>query len=142
VPQVQEFRAVAVQLAGQLGGGDPLGEAAEDQDQFPGPALDAVQGGPGEDVEDAAAVAAAEVQDRIAAPTVDDQAIVSMAAGAGHPVGVQPTDEPVIACLFIHQLGDREVHGGLRTGGRREWNHPTIPRPDLAVNYQPTTWPT
>jgi hypothetical protein len=116
VPQVQEFRAVAVQFAGQSGGGDPLGEAAEDQDQFPGPALDALQGGPGEGVEDPAAVAAAEVQDRVAAPTVDDRAIVSMAAGAGHPLGVQPADQLVIARLFIHLIGDRKVDGGLRTG--------------------------
>src|SRR5215467_5666705 len=39
VPQVEQRRAVAAQLTGQLGGGDPLGEAAGDQDQFPGPAL-------------------------------------------------------------------------------------------------------
>jgi hypothetical protein len=116
VPQVQQLRAVAAQLAGQSGGGDPLGEAADDQDQLVGPALDAVQGGPGEGVEDPAAVAAAEVQDRVAAPTVDDQAVVLMAAGAGQAVGVQPTDKLVIARLFIHQIGDREVHGGLRTG--------------------------
>jgi hypothetical protein len=102
VPQVQEFRAVTIQFAGQLGGGDALGEAADDQDQFPGPALDAVQGGAREGVEDAVAVAAAEVQDRIAAAAVNDHAIVLMAAGAGHPIGVQPADELVIARLFIH----------------------------------------
>ena len=90
MPQVQEFRAVAVQLAGQLGGGDALGEAADDQDQFPGPPLDAVQGRAGEGVEDAVAVAAAEVQHRVAAAAVDDHAIVLMAAGAGHAGGVQP----------------------------------------------------
>jgi hypothetical protein len=48
------------------------------------------------------AVAAAEVQDRVAAPTVDDQAIVLMAAGAGQAGGMQPVDELVIARLFIH----------------------------------------
>src|SRR5262245_31075222 len=96
VPQVQELRAVAAQLAGQVGGRDPLGDAAEDQDQLAGPALDAVQGGPGEGVEDPAAVAAAEVQDRVAAATVDDQAIVAMTAGTGQAVGMQPADEPVI----------------------------------------------
>jgi hypothetical protein len=32
VPQVQEFRAVAAQLAAQLGGGNALGESADDQD--------------------------------------------------------------------------------------------------------------
>jgi hypothetical protein len=114
VPQVQQLRAVAAQLAGQLGRGDALGEAADDQDQFPGPALDAVQGRAGEGVEDAVAVAAAEVQDRVAATAVDDHAVVLMAAGAGHAVGVQPADEPVIARRFIHQVGDRKVHGRLR----------------------------
>jgi hypothetical protein len=102
VPQVQEFRTVAVQFAGQLGGGDALGEAAEDQDQFTGPALGAVQGRAGEDVEDPVAVAAAEVQHRVAATTMDDQAVVLMAARAGHPVGVQPGDKLGIARLFIH----------------------------------------
>jgi hypothetical protein len=116
VPQVQQLRAVAAQLAGQLGGGDTLGETAEDQDQFPGPALGAAQGRAGEGVEDPMAVAAAEVQDRLAAPAVDDQAIVLMAAGAGQAVGMQPVDELVITRLFIHQVGDREVHDGLRTG--------------------------
>jgi hypothetical protein len=116
VPQIQELRAVAVQLAGQLGGGDALGEAADDQDQFSRSALDAVQGRAGKGVEDPATVAAAKVQDRIAATAVDDHAIVLMAAGAGHADGVQPADELVIACPFIHQVGDRKVHGDLRTG--------------------------
>jgi hypothetical protein len=116
VPQVQEFRAVTIPFAGQLGGGDALGEAADDQDQFPGPALDAVQGGAGEGVEDAVAVAAAEVQDRIAAAAVNDQAIVLMTAGAGQAVWVKPADKLVIARLFIHEDRDREVHGGLRMG--------------------------
>jgi hypothetical protein len=116
VPQVQEFRAVAAQLAGQLSGGDALSEAADNQDQFAGTALDAVQGRAGQGVEDPMAVAAAEVQDRVAAPPVDDQAIASMAAGAGQAVGKQPVDELGIARLFIHQIGDREVHGGLRMG--------------------------
>jgi hypothetical protein len=114
VPQVQQLRAVTAQLAGQLGRGDALGEAADDQDQFPGPALDAVQGRAGEDVEDAVAVAAAEVQHRVAAATVDDHTVVLMAAGTGHAVGVQPLDELGIARLFIHQVDDRKVHGGLR----------------------------
>src|SRR5262249_46490739 len=69
-----------------------------------------------EGVEDPMAVAAAEVQDRVAAPTVDDQAIGMTAAGAGQAVGMQPVDELGIARRFIHQVGDREVHGGLRMG--------------------------
>jgi hypothetical protein len=116
VPQVQQLRAVAAQLAGQLGGRDTLGETAEDQDQFPGPALDAAQGRAGEGVEDPVAMAAAEVQDRVAAPTVDDEAVVAMAAGAGQAVGVQPVDELGRARLFIYQIIDREIHGGLGMG--------------------------
>jgi len=93
-----------------------LGEAAEDQDQFAGPTLGAVPGRAGEDLEEPVAMAAAEVQHRVAATTMDDHAVVLMAARAGHPVGVQPVDELGRACLFIHQVGDRHVHGGLRTG--------------------------
>ena len=93
-----------------------MGEAADDEDQFPGPALVALQGRAGEDVEDAVAVAAAEVQHRVAAATMDDHAVVLMAAGAGHAVRVQPVDELGVARLFIHQVGDRKVHGGLWTG--------------------------
>jgi hypothetical protein len=115
VPEVQEFRTVAAQLAGQLGGGDALGEAADDQDQLAGPALGAVQGRAGEDVEDPMAVATAKVQHRIAASPMDDPAVRLMAARASHPVGVQPVDELGIARLFIHQVNDRKVHGGLRT---------------------------
>jgi hypothetical protein len=98
-----------------LGGGDALGEAADDQEQLAGPALVALQDGAGKRVEDAVAVTAAEVEHRVATAAMDDHAVVLMAAGAGQAVGVQPADEPVIARLFIHQVGDREVHGGLQT---------------------------
>ena len=124
MPQPQQLRAVAAQLAGQLGGGHALGEPADDQDQLPGPPLDAVQGRPGEGVEDPLAVAAAEVQDRVAAAAVDDHAVRGVAARAGEAVGVQPADEPVVAGLLIHQIGDREVHGCLRLGTMGMWGSP------------------
>jgi hypothetical protein len=38
VPQVQQVRVVAAQLAGQLGRGDAPGEAADDEDRLAGPA--------------------------------------------------------------------------------------------------------
>jgi hypothetical protein len=56
-------------------------------------------------------MAAAEVQDRVAATAVDDHAVRGVAARASEPVGVQPADKTVIAGLLIHQIGDREVHG-------------------------------
>src|SRR3954454_3140669 len=76
VPQVQQLGAVATQLARQLGGGDALGEAADDQYQLAGPPLEAMQGRVGEGIEDPPAVAAAEVQDRVAAAPVDDHPVV------------------------------------------------------------------
>jgi hypothetical protein len=39
-----------------------------------------------------------------------------MAVGAGQAVRMQPGDELGIARLFIHQVGDRKIHGGLRMG--------------------------
>jgi hypothetical protein len=116
VSQVEQLRAVAAQLAGQLRRGHALGEPADDQDQLPGPPLDALQGRAGERVEDPLAVAAAEVQDRVAAAAVDDHAVIGMTAGAGEAVGVQPLEELPVAGLLIHQIGDREVHGRLQIG--------------------------
>jgi hypothetical protein len=121
VAQPQELRPIAAQLAGQLGGGHALGEPPDDQDQLPGPPLGAVQGRPREDVEDAPAMAAAEVQDRVAAAAMHDHAVSGVAARAGEAVGVQPADEAVIAGLLIHQIGDREVHGCLRLGTMGTW---------------------
>jgi hypothetical protein len=114
VSQPQQLRAIAGQLAGQLRGGHALGEAAEDQDQLHGPPLDAVEGRPGEGVEDPLAVPAAEVQDRVAAAAMDDHAIRGVTARASEPIRMQPADEAVVAGLPVHQIGDREVHGGLR----------------------------
>jgi hypothetical protein len=114
VPQVQQLGAVAIQLARQLGGGDALGEAADDQYQLAGPPLEAMQGRVGEGVEDPLAVAATEVQDRVAAAPVDDHPIVSLAARAAQAVGMQPLDELLVAGALVHQVDDREIHGRLR----------------------------
>ena len=101
MPQVQEFRAIAAQLAGQLGGGDALGEATDNQDQFAWPALDAAQGRAGEGVEDGAAARALVVEDRGAVAAVDAQAALPPALRAGQAAGVEAADEPVIARLFV-----------------------------------------
>jgi hypothetical protein len=116
VPQVQQLGAVATQLARQLGGGDALGEAADDQYQLAGPPLNAMQGRVGEGIEDPPAVAAAEVQDRVAAAPVDDHPVVSMAARAGEAVGMEPLYELLVTGPLVHQVGDREIHGRLRVG--------------------------
>ena len=93
VPQLQQVLAVAAQLAGQLGRGGRLGDAAEDQQQLGRRPPDALQGRAGEGVEDAAAVAALVVEDRVAVAAVDAQAVAGAAARAGQAVGVEQLDE-------------------------------------------------
>jgi hypothetical protein len=116
VPQVQQLGAVAIQLPRQLGGGDALGKTADDQYQLAGPPLEAMQGSAGEGVEDPLAVAATEVQDRVAAAPVDDHPVVSLATRAGETVGMQPLYELLVAGALVHQVDDREIHGRLRVG--------------------------
>jgi hypothetical protein len=113
VPEVEQLGAVASEFAGQSGGGGALGDATHDQDQFAGPASEAVEDRAGEGVEDPAAVAAAEIEDRGAMATMDPHAVALMTARAGQPLGVQPLDQLGVASVLVHQVGDREVHGRL-----------------------------
>jgi hypothetical protein len=92
VPQPQQPRAVALQLAGQLGAGRPLGDPSGDQDQLAGPPADAVQERAGEGVEHPAAAATAVVEHRGAVAAVDGQAVARPAPRAGQAVGMQPAD--------------------------------------------------
>ena len=64
VAEREQFGAAAPQLAGELGGGDALGDAAEDQDQLDRPPLGRLECRAGEGVEDAAAGGASIDQDR------------------------------------------------------------------------------
>ncbi len=109
VPQVQQVAAATTQLAGQLGGGRALGDAAGNQHQFGGAALGALQGGAGPGVEDAAAGAAV-VQDRVAVSAVDGQ-VVPAASRADQAVGVEGLHEEVVTGLLVQQVQQGEVHG-------------------------------
>jgi hypothetical protein len=71
VSQLQEVLAVAAQLAGHLGGGPARRDAMEDQHQLGGSAVRPLEDRPGPGVEDAAAVAALIVQDRLPVAMVD-----------------------------------------------------------------------
>src|SRR5262249_9655304 len=75
VTEVEQLLAVAAQLAGELRGGHPLREAAEDQHQLDGPPLGPLQRRAGEGVEDPPAARAAEVQDRGAMAAGDAQSV-------------------------------------------------------------------
>jgi hypothetical protein len=115
VAQPEQLLAVAAQLAGELSGGDTLGDAAEDQHQLDDRASGALQGGAGEGVEDATARLAAVVEERGAVAAMDAQTVARPAPGAGQAVGVEPTQEHLVAGLLVHQFGEGEVHGRLRS---------------------------
>jgi hypothetical protein len=81
--ELEQLRATAPQLAGELGGGDALGDAAEDQDQLDRPPPGPLEDGPGEGGTDAAAGGAAIGQDRGAVSAMDLQVVAVAAVGAG-----------------------------------------------------------
>jgi hypothetical protein len=116
--EAQQLRAVAVQLAGQLGRRHALGEPTHDQDQHDGSPFGPVQGRSGEGVEDSPASLAAEVEDRGAVTAVDAQVVARPAPRAGQAAGMEPLDQLGVAGVLIHQVRDGEIHGPLRSGRR------------------------
>src|SRR5262249_61026455 len=111
-------RPAGRQLGGRLGGGGPLGEPAEDQQDLRGAAVGALPGRAGEQVEDPAAAPAPVVDDRGAvAAAVDGGAVATAAAaGASQAAGVEQVQEPLVAGRFVHQVEEREVHGAASGG--------------------------
>lgn len=111
--QFEQVLAVAPQLAGQLGGGHALGEATKDEHDRGGVAVSARQRGAGEGVEDAATGGAAVVEHGGAMATMDVEVVVGLAVRSGQAVGVEQADELVVAGILVHEVDDREVHGGV-----------------------------
>src|SRR5262249_42358615 len=66
-----------------------------------------------------AAVAAAGVEDRGAVPPVGPEAVTAATPRASQAVRVEDLDELLGAGVLVHELGDGEVHGGLRRGDSR-----------------------
>jgi hypothetical protein len=89
VPQLQEVLAVATQLAGYLGRGLARRDAVQDQHQLSGAAVRPLQDGPGPGVEDATAVTALVVQDRLPVAVMDPQALPLATRRTGQTVGVK-----------------------------------------------------
>ena len=85
----EQLRAAAPQLAGQLGGGDTLGDAAEDQDQLDRPPLGPLEGRPGEGGPDAAAGGASVGQDRGAVAAMELEMVAVATMGAGRSLGME-----------------------------------------------------
>jgi hypothetical protein len=117
MPQVQQVAAATAQLAGQLGRGRALGDAAEEEHDLGRGALGALQGGAGPGVEDPAAARTAVVEDGVAVGAMDGQAMV-VAVGTGEAAGVQRLNEEVVAGLFVQQFNQGKVHGRPPTGPR------------------------
>jgi uncharacterized protein YunC (DUF1805 family) len=110
--QPEQMLAADADLAGELGGGHPLGDAAEDQEDLRGAEVGPLPGGVGVHVEDPAAALTAVIDDRgVGMAAVNVEAIASTTAGTGVAVGVEQVEELLAAPLLVHQVDDREVHG-------------------------------
>ena len=115
-------------LAGELGGRLSLGDAAKDQEDLGGAVMGALPRGVGEHVEDPAAALATIIDDRvIGTMAVDVEAVASVTAGAGEPLGVEQIEELLATPLLVHEVDNREVH---EVGSEKM----TISRPDGQEN--------
>lgn len=111
MPQPEQVLAADAEFAGELGGGHPLGDAAEDQEDLGGAQMGPLPGGVSEHVEDPAAALAAVIDDRsVGTSTVDVEALAGLTAGAGEPLGMEQIEELLAATFLVHQVDDREVH--------------------------------
>jgi hypothetical protein len=112
MPQPQQVLAADPHLAGELRGGDPLGDAAEDQEDLSWAEVRPLPECSREQVEHPSAPCAAVVDDRgVGATAVDVESIPSRTTRAREPVGVEQVEELLAATLLVHQVEDREVHG-------------------------------
>ncbi len=111
--KVVQDRAVALQLAGELRGGDALSDTAKDQDQLSDRPLRSLKGGAGEEVEDPFAVIAAVVDDRSAMATVDSKLIWALTAGTNQALGMEPVEQGRVASVGVQQFFNGKVHDDL-----------------------------
>ena len=114
VTQCQQLAAIALQFAGQLAGADALCNPPQDQHQLRTGALRAVQNSPGEAVEHPPASATLVINHRRPMATVDAQTIHRPATWADQAPAMQQEQEFVVACLFIHEVLNWEIHRLLR----------------------------
>jgi hypothetical protein len=112
VPQSQEVLAADPDLAGEFGGGSPLGDAAEDQEDLGRAELCPLPSCSREHIEYPATSLAAVVDDRgVGVTAVDVEPLAGAAPGAREPLGVDQVEELSATPLLVHQVDDREVHG-------------------------------
>jgi hypothetical protein len=111
--EFQQVPAAALQLPRQLSGGYALGETPEDEDQHRGPVVGPLEHGSSPGVEDSPTCRAAIVKDGFPVVAMDDESLVSVAAGTLQPLGMDESQEELIAGVLIHKGVDREVHGSV-----------------------------
>jgi hypothetical protein len=116
--QFQEVLAADSDLARESCGGDPLGDAAEDQEDLGRAEMGPLPRGSGEHVEHPSARSAAVVDDRgVEMAAVDVEPLAGATIGARVPLGMEQVKELLAAALLVHQVEDREVHGVGSKGG-------------------------
>jgi hypothetical protein len=112
MPQSEQMLAADPQLAGELRGGHPLGDAAEDQEDLSGGQMGPLPGGISEHVEDPTAALTSMIDDRgVGTAAVDVEAVAGATAGTGEAIRVEQLEEFLSATLLVHEIDDREVHG-------------------------------
>ncbi len=123
--QFQQVLAANPHLAGELRGGDPLGDAAEDQVDLGGTEVCPLPRCSREQIEHAPAPLAAGVDDRgVGVPTVDVEPLAGATTGASKPLGMEQVEELLTATLLVHQVDDWEVHdsgSGRFVIGNQKW---------------------
>jgi hypothetical protein len=112
MPQPQQVLAADPHLAGELRGGDPLSDAAEDQEDLGRAEVRPLPKCSCEHIEHPSAPLAAVVDDRgVGMTAVDIEPFPGAATRAREPLGMEQVEELPAATLLVHQVKDREVHG-------------------------------
>jgi hypothetical protein len=111
MPQPQRVLAADPHLAGDLRGGNPLRDAAEDQENLGWSEMRPLPVCSCEHIKNASAPFAAVVDDRrVGATAVDVESVASRATRTGEPVGVEQVEQLPAAPFLVHQVENREVH--------------------------------
>jgi hypothetical protein len=117
MPQSQEMLAADPDLAGELRGGDPLGDAAEDQEDLGRTEVCPLPECSCEYIEHTSAPLAAVGDDRgVGVTAVDVESFPGGTPRAREPLGVEQVEQLPTTTLLVHQIEDREVHGSGSEG--------------------------
>jgi hypothetical protein len=112
VPQSQQVLAADSDLAGKFRGGDPLGDASEDQEDLDRGEVRPLPLCSCEHIEHASTSLAAVVDDwGVMMAAVDVEPLPSPTTRAGEPIGVEQVVQLPATTRLVHQVEDREVHG-------------------------------